>query len=213
MGNVTECIVPFLVATAALPTVSRGPAAWMKNRREIPPHRRPQRSIRPVYTMYQLCRTHRTAQRRLGGDDGYNWWRRRYWPDTSGKMVSVLAQRGWVREGGSRGVLLLILHGLGSGWNEVVHDSRQRRRASRVRWVSTATIARIWVSRLQLGPHSSVTGWGDHGPVNEVLRRSVWPRARCAAGAEQRQWRGGPPVSEASAGLGRWAGQRTYVAQ
>jgi hypothetical protein len=35
------------------------------------------------------------------------------------------------REGGSRGVRLLILRGLSSGWKEVVHDSRQRRRVSR----------------------------------------------------------------------------------
>ena len=77
MGNVTECIVPFLVVTAALPTVTRGPAARMKNRREIPMHRRPQCPIRPVYTIYQLCRTLGTAQRRLGGDDDYNRWQRR----------------------------------------------------------------------------------------------------------------------------------------
>jgi hypothetical protein len=71
-----ECIIPFSVATAALPTVTHGPTAWMKNRWEIPPHRRPQRWIRPVYTIYQPCRMPGTAQRRLGGDDGYNQWRR-----------------------------------------------------------------------------------------------------------------------------------------
>jgi hypothetical protein len=35
------------------------------------------------------------------------------------------------REGGSRGVRLLILRGLGSGWKEVVRYSQQRRRVSR----------------------------------------------------------------------------------
>jgi hypothetical protein len=49
------------------------------------------------------------------------------WSD-GGDLVSGLAQGGWVREGGSRGVLLLIHRGLGSGWPEVAQQHRDPRR-------------------------------------------------------------------------------------
>jgi hypothetical protein len=44
------------------------------------------------------------------------------WSDDA-DWVLVFAQGVWVREGGSRGVLLFIPRGLGSGWKEVAHDS------------------------------------------------------------------------------------------
>jgi hypothetical protein len=50
------------------------------------------------------------------------------WSD-GGDLVSVPVQGGWVREGGSTGVLLLILHGLGMGWKEVAQQLRDPRRS------------------------------------------------------------------------------------
>jgi hypothetical protein len=62
-------------------------AAW-NNGEKSPPHRRSQHSIRPLHMIYPPFRTPGTAPRRLGGDNDYDWWRRRprYWPVSVGNM-------------------------------------------------------------------------------------------------------------------------------